>query len=136
MCDKKLIDSNPNLETLPLDELYNSNIIEYLEFYNSLFSDFFDKYPNFSYNFGIISYDVAFGRWVYSASSPDTEFILFTGEMPYVEKEANRDFDIGFLSKKEIDELLEKSEKEGINYLYEKVKEHEYSPYYDPDCVY
>ena len=136
MCNKKRINSHPNLETLPLDDLYNSNIMEYKAFYENLFSDFFDKYPNFSYNFGIISYDVAFGRWAYSASSPDTEFILFTGEMPYVENEPNRDFDIGFLSKKEIDKLLEKSEKEGINYLYEKVKDHEYKPYYDPDCVY
>ena len=129
MSNEKRINLHSKLETLPLDELYNSSNTEYKAFYENLFFDFLDKYPNFAKSFGIMFYDAAFGRWFYFAVSLD-------GELPYAKKEANSDFDIGFLSKKEIEELLVKSEKEGINYLYEKVKDHEYKPYYDPDCVY
>ena len=45
-------------------------------------------------------------------------------------------FDASFLSEEEVITLMEKSLKDGVNYLYEKVKDHEYIPYYEPDCLY
>ena len=95
MSCKNRINSHSNLETLPLDELYKSNITEYLEFYESFFSNFFDKYPNFAMSFGSIFYDLAFGKWFYSMP-PDSEVILCIGGMPYEKNEPNKDFDIGF----------------------------------------
>lgn len=132
------------LESFPLNKLYNSSNTEYFGFYAGLFSNFSEDYPNFANNFGIMFIDLAFYKWIYSTFSHDTEIILFTGEMPYVENEPNRDFDIGFLSKKEIDELLRKSEEELLrkpkekctDYLYEAVKNHPYEPYYDPNIIY
>ncbi len=44
-------------------------------------------------------------------------------------------FDDSFLSEKEVIALMEKSLKDGINHLFEKVKDHEYIPYYEPDCL-
>lgn len=46
-----------------------------------------------------------------------------------------RCFDDSFLSEKEVIALMEKSLKDGINHLFEKVKDHEYIPYYEPDCL-
>ena len=144
MCDKKLINSHPNLETLPLDELYNSSNIEYKAFYENLFSDFFDKYPNFAITFGSIGYEFALGEWFYTLEPPDVEMIYIVDKFIQAEKMPNREFYIGFLSKQEIDELLKKSEEEllrkpkekCIDYLYEVVKNHPYKPYYDPDVIY
>ena len=45
-------------------------------------------------------------------------------------------FDASFLSEEEVITLIEKSLKDGINHLFEKVKDHEHIPYYEPDCLY
>ena len=47
-----------------------------------------------------------------------------------------RCFDASFLEESEAIALMEKSVKDGVNYLFEKVKDHEYIPYYEPDCLY
>ena len=47
-----------------------------------------------------------------------------------------RCFDASFLDVKEAIALMQKSIKDGVNYLFEKVRDHEYIPYYDPDCLY
>ena len=47
-----------------------------------------------------------------------------------------RCFDASFLEESEAIALMEKSIKDGVNYLYEKVKDYEYIPYYEPDCLY
>ena len=41
-----------------------------------------------------------------------------------------------FLTDGEVKKLMEKSLKDGVNYLYEKVKDYEYFPYSLPDCLY
>ena len=96
--------------------------------------------------------DLAFYKWIYSTFSHDTSEIYYTKketniseqEIAELSKLPNRDFDIGFLSKKEIDELLRKSEEELLrkpkekctDYLYEAVKNHPYNPYYPPDIMF
>ena len=45
-------------------------------------------------------------------------------------------FDASFLEESEAIALMETSIKDGVNYLYEKVKDYEYIPYYEPDCLY
>ena len=45
-------------------------------------------------------------------------------------------FDASFLSEEEVIALMEKSIKDGVNHLFEKVKDHEYIPCYEPDCLY
>ena len=47
-----------------------------------------------------------------------------------------RYFDASFLEESEAIALMETSIKDGVNYLYEKVKDYEYIPYYEPDCLY
>jgi len=47
-----------------------------------------------------------------------------------------RCFDASFLEESEAIALMETSIKDGVNYLYEKVKDYEYIPYYEPDCLY
>lgn len=47
-----------------------------------------------------------------------------------------RCFDASFLEESEVTALMEKSVKDGVNYLFEKVRDHEYIPYYEPDCLY
>ena len=138
MSNKKQSLLYSELESLPLNKLYNSSNTEYFGFYAGLFSNFSEDYPNFANNFGIMSIDLAFYKWIYSTFSHDTS------EIYYTKKETNRSFDIGFLSKKEIDELLRKSEEELLrkpkekctDYLYEAVKNHPYEPYYDPNIMY
>ena len=109
------------LESLPLNKLYNSSNTEYFGFYAGLFSNFSEDYPNFANNFGIMFIDLAFYKWIYSTFSHDTSEIYYTKketnrdfdiglfseqEIAELSKLPNIDFDIGFLSKKEIDELL------------------------------
>ena len=128
MCDKNL---HSELENIPLNDLYHSNVMEHSTFYNSLFSNFLEDYPNISKTFGVICYDIALGDWFYSTSV-------------YDEKMPIRDFDIGFLSKCQIDKLIKKTEqelsikpkKECIDYLYEVVKNHPCTSCYDPDVMY
>ena len=135
---KKQSHLHSELESLPLNKLYNSSNTEYFGFYAGLFSNFSKDYPSFANNFGIMFIDLAFYKWIYSTFSHDTS------EIYYTKKETNRSFDIGFLSKKEIDELLRKSEEELLrkpkekctDYLYEAVKNHPYEPYYDPNIMY
>ena len=43
-------------------------------------------------------------------------------------------FDVGFLTTEEVDKLLEKSEKDNFDYLYQAVKEHPY--YINPNVLY
>ncbi len=150
MNKKKQSHLHSELESLPLNKLYNSSNTEYFGFYAGLFSNFSEDYPNFANNFGIMFIDLAFYKWVYSILPPNSKFIVYTDEMSYidemsyVEEEPNIDFDIGFLSKKEIDELLRKSEEELLrkpkekctDYLYEAVKNHPYKPYYPPDIMF
>lgn len=45
-------------------------------------------------------------------------------------KSKSQSFEIDFLTEKEIDELMEKSERDGVDYLYERVKEHPYKREY------
>ena len=138
MNKKKQSHLHSELESLPLNKLYNSSNTEYFGFYAGLFSNFSEDYPNFANNFGVMFIDLAFYKWIYSTFSHDTSKIYYT------KKETNRDFDIGFLSKKEIDELLRKSEEELLrkpkekctDYLYEAVKNHPYDPYYAPNIMY
>ena len=138
MNKKKQSYLHSELESLPLNKLYNSSNTEYFGFYAGLFSNFSEDYPNFANNFGIMFIDLAFYKWIYSTFSHDTS------EIYYTKKETNRDFDIGFLSKKEIDELLRKSEEELLrkpkekctDYLYEAVKNHPYNPYYPPGIMF
>ena len=52
------------------------------------------------------------------------------------EGEREKTFDASFLEEDEVTDLMQKSIKDGINYLFEKVRDHEYIPYYDPDCLY
>ena len=47
-----------------------------------------------------------------------------------------RFFDASFLEESEVTALMEKSVEDGVNYIFEKVRDHEYIPYYDPDCLY
>ena len=47
-----------------------------------------------------------------------------------------RCFDASFLEESEAISLMEKSVNDGVNHLFEKVKDHEYIPYYEPDCLY
>lgn len=47
-----------------------------------------------------------------------------------------RFFDASFLDVKEAIALMEKSVKDGVNYLFEKVKDHEYTFEYNPDVLY
>ena len=45
-------------------------------------------------------------------------------------------FDASFLEEDEVTDLMQKSIKDGINYLFEKVKDHEYTIEYNPDWLY
>lgn len=63
------------------------------------------------------------------------------GELTYSIKDKEditkeRYFDASFLEESEAIALMEKSVKDGVNYLFEKVRDHEYIPYYEPDCLY
>ena len=63
------------------------------------------------------------------------------GELTYSIKDKEditkeRYFDASFLEESEAIALMKKSVKDGVNYLFEKVKDHEYIPYYEPDCLY
>ena len=152
MNKKKQSHLHSELESLPLNKLYNSSNTEYFGFYAGLFSNFSEDYPNFANNFGIMFIDLAFYKWIYSIFSHDTSEIYYTKketniseqEIAELSKLPNRDFDIGFLSKKEIDELLRKSEEELLrkpkekctDYLYEAVKNHPYNPYYPPGIMF
>ena len=152
MSNKKQSLLYSELESLPLNKLYNSSNTEYFGFYAGLFSNFSEDYPNFANNFGIMSIDLAFYKWIYSTFSHDTSEIYYTKketniseqEIAELSKLPNRDFNIGFLSKKEIDELLRKSEEELLrkpkekctDYLYEAVKNHPYNPYYPPGIMF
>ena len=112
---KKQSHLHSKLESLPLNKLHNSSNTEYFGFYVGLFSNFSKDYPNFANNFGIMFIDLAFYKWIYSTSSHDI------GEIHYKKKETNRDFDIGFLSKKEIDELFKKVKDFDIGFSIEQV---------------
>ena len=159
MSNKKQSLLHSELESLPLNKLYNSSNTEYFGFYAGLFSNFSEDYPNFANNFGIMFIDLAFYKWIYSTFSHDTSEIYYTKketnrdfdiglfseqEIAELSKLPNIDFDIGFLSKKEIDELLRKSEEELLrkpkekctDYLYEAVKNHPYNPYYPPGIMF
>ena len=155
MSNKKQSLLYSELESLPLNKLYNSSNTEYFGFYAGLFSNFSEDYPNFANNFGIMSIDLAFYKWIYSTFSHDTSEIYYTKketniseqeiaelsklpnrdfdiglfseqEIAELSKLPNRDFDIGFLSKKEIDELLRKSEEELLRKPKEKCTDYLY----------
>lgn len=59
-----------------------------------------------------------------------------TGMLFYADADTATTYMVDFLTDDEVVALMEKSLEDGINYLYERVKDHEYNPYYDPDCVY
>ena len=113
MSNKKQSLLHSELESLPLNKLYNSSNIEYFGFYAGLFSNFSEDYPNFANNFGIMFIDLAFYKWVYSTFSHDTSEIYYTKketniseqEIAELSKLPNRDFDIGLFSEQEIAEL-------------------------------
>ena len=63
-------------------------------------------------------------------------YLYSAGTHVYTDYTTNKGFDISFLGESEVMDIMEKSIKDGINYLYEKVKDHEYIPYYKPDCLY
>jgi len=152
MSNKKQSLLYSELESLPLNKLYNSSNTEYFGFYAGLFSNFSEDYPNFANNFGIMSIDLAFYKWIYSTFSHDTSEIYYTKketniseqEIAELSKLPNRDFDIGLFSEQEIAELLRKSEEELLrkpkekctDYLYEAVKNHPYNPYYPPGIMF
>ena len=63
------------------------------------------------------------------------------GELTYSIKDKEdvtkeRFFDASFLEEDEVTDLMQKSIKDGINYLFEKVKDHEYTIEYNPDWLY
>ena len=113
MSNKKQSLLHSELESLPLNKLYNSSNTEYFGFYAGLFSNFSEDYPNFANNFGIMFIDLAFYKWVYSTFSHDTSEIYYTKketniseqEIAELSKLPNRDFDISLFSEQEIAEL-------------------------------
>ena len=83
---------------------------------------FDDKYPLFFKKFGMLMYDFCNGcRLSYHCKTLE-------------EKGEHCCFDVSFLTEEEVDKLLEKSEKDNIDYLYKAVKDHPY--YIDPDVLY
>ena len=113
MSNKKQSLLHSELESLPLNKLYNSSNTEYFGFYAGLFSNFSEDYPNFANNFGVMFIDLAFYKWIYSTFSHDTSEIYYTKketniseqEIAELSKLPNRDFDIGLFSEQEIAEL-------------------------------
>ena len=59
-----------------------------------------------------------------------------SGMLVYIDADDATSYVVDFLTDNEVTKLMEKSLKDGVNYLYEKVKDHEYIPYYEPDCLY
>jgi len=84
----------------------------------------FEKHSKFFLKFGRIMYDIC---------TVDNLFYCI-----YEPKDDNNitDFEVDFLTEKEIDELMEKSEKDGVDYLYERVKEHPCNLDYPPDVIF
>ena len=76
------------------------------------------KHRDFFLDFGIIMLDIC---------TVDKLFYCVTSS---VIKNKVKDFEIDFLTQKEIDELMERSEKDGVDYLYERVKDRPYIPDY------
>ena len=58
------------------------------------------------------------------------------GMLVYIDADTATTYMVDFLTDDEVKKLMEKSLKDGINHLFEKVKDHEYIPYYEPDCLY
>ena len=58
------------------------------------------------------------------------------GMLVYIDADDATSYVVDFLTDNEVTKLMEKSLKDGVNYLYEKVKDYEYIPYYEPDCLY
>lgn len=77
-----------------------------------------EKHPDFFLDFGRIMLDIC---------TVDKLFYCVTSS---VVKNKVKDFEIDFLTEKEIDELMERSEKDGVDYLYERVKDRPYIPDY------
>ena len=131
MSNKKQSLLYSELESLPLNKLYNSSNTEYFGFYAGLFSNFSEDYPNFANNFGIMSIDLAFYKWIYSTFSHDTS------EIYYTKKETNiSEQEIAELLRKSEEELLRKPKEKCTDYLYEAVKNHPYNPYYPPGIMF
>ena len=59
-----------------------------------------------------------------------------SGIHEYVDADSGQVFNIDFLSDDDVTELMEKSLKDGVDYLFEKVKDYEYFPCSPPDCLY
>lgn len=59
-----------------------------------------------------------------------------SGMLVYIDADDATSYVVDFLTDDEVTKLMEKSLKDGVNYLYEKVKDYEYFPYYEPNCLY
>lgn len=70
-----------------------------------------EKHPDFFLDFGRIMLDIC------------TVDELFYCVPSLAMKGETSDFEIDFLTQEEIDELMERSEKDGVDYLYERVKD-------------
>ena len=67
---------------------------------------------------------VKFSTMFYGVASKEGK----AGIHEYVDADSGETFNIDFLSEYDVTELMEKSLKDGVNYLLEKVKDYEYFP--------
>ena len=86
------------------------------------------KHPDFFLNFGSLMVDMSTGDHLFYSPIDHEAFhnlliYMATGEFKGFERKV-KDCEIDFLTEKEIDELMEKSERDGVDYLYERVIEH------------